>query len=230
MRHTLRAVCIVFVLLCFSVTSVPQQPTSNPSDDYLSWTAEQANDLGKRWRVNGRVGGALDLRVIHTEHSYNYKLRATLMAPEVIRATARLEQLRMRLTDAQTRELIAEAEKTPGLVVLVEIDPQEGSGVIPLDWRSALRPKGAKEESSLTIPGVNTPALRHVKALAGVARRDYAYDVFWVVFPLKDQQGNPIWDTPPDNIELLVGIYNKEGRVSWPVSEQLRQHLINSKR
>jgi len=230
MRHNSRAVCIVFVLLCFSVTSVPQQPTSNPSDDYLSWTAEQANDLGKRWRVNGRVGGALDLRVIHTEHSYNYKLRATLMAPEVIRATARLEQLRMRLTDAQTRELIAEAEKTPGLVVLVEIDPQEGSGVIPLEWRSALRPKGAKEDSPLTIPGINTPALRHVKALAGVARRDYAYDVFWVVFPLKDQQGNPIWDTPPDTIELLVGIYNKEGRVSWPVSEQLRQHLINSKR
>jgi hypothetical protein len=231
MRHTSRIVCIVFVLLSFSVSSLPQQPTSNArDDDYLSWTADQANDVGKRWRVNGRVGGALDLRVIHTEHAYNYKLRATLMAPEVIRATARLEQLRMRLTDAQTRELIAEAEKTEGLVVLVEIDPQEGSGVIPLEWRSALRPKGAKEDSSLTIPGINTPALRQVKALAGVARRDYAYDVFWVVFPLKDQQGKPIWEAPPDAMELLVGIYNKEGRVSWPVSEQLRQHLINSKR
>lgn len=230
MRHTSRPVCIVLVLLCFSVTSIPQQPTSNAGDDYLSWTANQANDIGKRWRANGRVGGALDLRVIHTEHAYNYKLRATLMAPEVIRATARLEQLRMRLTDAQTRALITEAEKTQGLVVLIEIDPQEGSGVIPLDWRSALRPKGAKEDSLLTIPGINTPALRHVKALAGVARRDYAYDAFWVVFPLKDEQGKPIWDTPPDAIELVVGIYNKEGRVTWPVSEQLREHLINSKR
>jgi hypothetical protein len=229
MRHTLRAVCIVFVLLCCTVTSIPQQPTSNSRDDYLSWTAQQANDIGKRWRVNGRAGGALDLRVIHTEHAYNYKLRATLMAPEVIRATARLEQLRMRLTDVQTRELVAEAERTEGLVVLVEIDPQEGSGVVPLEWRSALRPKGTKEDSSLTIPGVNTPGLRHVKAFAGVARRDYAYDSFWVVFPLKDQQGKSLWETPPDAIELLVGIYNKEGRVSWPVSEQLRQHLINSK-
>ncbi len=229
MRRTSQVVCMSFVVLCCSVTSIAQQPASNAREDYLSWTAEQANDIGKRWRVNGRAGGALDLRVIHTEHSYNYKLRATLMAPEVIRATARLEQLRMRLTDAQTRELIAEAEKTDGLVVMVEIDPQEGSGVIPLDWRSALRPKGAREVSSLSIPGINTPALRQVKALAGVARRDYAYDVFWIVFPLRDQHGKPVWETPPDAIELLVGIYNKEGRVSWPVSEPLRQHLISSR-
>jgi hypothetical protein len=228
MRHASRAVCIVFVLLCCTATSIPQQPTTNARDDYLSWTAQQANDIGKQWRVNGRAGGALDLRVIHTEHAYNYKLRATLMAPEVIRATARLEQLRMRLTDTQARELVAEAEKTEGLVVLVEIDPQEGSGVIPLEWRSVLRPKGTKDDSSLTIPGINTPALRRVKAFAGVARRDYAYDNFWLVFPLKDQQGKSIWETPPDAIELLVGIYNKEGRVSWPVSEQLRQ-LLKSK-
>lgn len=227
MRHTSRAVRIVLLILSCSVTSMPQQPTNNAAEDYLSWTAKQANDIGKRWRVNGRAGGAFDLRVVHTEHAYNYKLRATLMAPEVVRATARLEQLRLRLSDGQTRELIAEAERTEGLVVLVEIDPQEGSGVVPLDWRSSLRPKGAREDSSLTIPGINTPALRHVKALAGVARRDYAYDVFWVVFPLKDQQGKPIWETPPDAIELLVGIYNKEGRVSWPVSEPLRQHLVN---
>ncbi len=116
MHHTSRAVCIIFVLLCCTVTSIPQQPTSNARDDYLSWTAARANDIGKQWRVNGRAGGALDLRVIHTEHAYNYKLRATLMTPEVIRATARLEQLRMRLTDAQTRELVAEAEKTEGLL------------------------------------------------------------------------------------------------------------------
>ena len=227
---TSRTAQIIFLALCCSVTTIAQQATTNAKEEYLSWTAEQANDIGKRWRVSGRAGGALDLRVIHTEHAYNYKLRATLMAPEVIQATARLEQLRMRLTDAQTRELVAEAEETAGLVVLIEIDPQEGSGVVPLDWRSSLRPKGAKEDSSLVIAGVNTPALRHIKALAGVARRDYAYDVFWVVFPMKDQQGKPIWEPSPDGIELLVGIYNKEGRVSWPVSEPLRQRLIDSKR
>jgi len=108
---------------------VTQQATPT-SDEYLTWTAEQAVNIGKGGRVSGRVGGVFDLRVIHTEHSYNYKLRATLMTPEVIRATARLEQLRLHLTDEQTRLLVKEAEQVNGLVALVEIDAREGSGVI----------------------------------------------------------------------------------------------------
>jgi len=44
-------------------------------------------------RANGRVGGWFDARVVHTEHSYNYKLRATWLTPEVIRASARMIQL-----------------------------------------------------------------------------------------------------------------------------------------
>src|SRR3989442_7079610 len=71
------------------ITIAPQSRIAD--DEYLTWSAEQAVNIGKSWRVNGRVGGAFDLRVIHTEHSYNYKLRATLMAPELILATARLE-------------------------------------------------------------------------------------------------------------------------------------------
>jgi hypothetical protein len=228
MRHTAQAVLTIILFAVWSFTTFAQQLATPSQEDYLSWTAEQAIEIGKKWRVNGRVGGALDLRLIHTEHSYNYKLRATLITPEVVRATARLEQLRLRLTEAQTRELVMEAEKTAGLVVLVEIDPREGSGVIPLDWRSTLRPKGVKEDSPLVVAGTSVPALRHVKALAGVARRDYAYDIFWVVFPMRDQQGKLIWETPPDTIELLVGIYNKEGRVTWPVTDPLRQRLISS--
>lgn len=69
------------------------------------------------------------------------------------------------------------------------------------------------------------PALRQVKALAGVSRRDYAYDIFWVVFPMTNKDGKLIWENLPDSIELLVGIYNKEGRVTWPVTESLRQRL-----
>ncbi len=111
------------------VRTVTQQATPT-SDEYLTWTAEQAVNIGKGGRVSGRVGGVFDLRVIHTEHSYNYKLRATLMTPEVIRATARLEQLRLHLTDEQTRLLVKEAEQVNGLVALVEIDAREGSGVI----------------------------------------------------------------------------------------------------
>lgn len=199
-------------------------------EQYLSWTADQANNVGKSWRVNGRVGSAFDLRVIHTEHSYNYKLRATLMTPEVIRATARLEQLRLRLTDEQTRELVREAESSGGLVALVEIDAREGSGVIPLDWRSSLRPKGANEDSPSVIGGTSVPSLRQVKALAGVSRRDYAYDIFWIVFPMSNTNGKLTWENLPDTIELVVGIYNKEGRVTWPVTEPLRQRFNSLKK
>jgi len=229
MIHTSPVCSFLFGLFvaCCSIQSFAQstQPTTPNTEDYLSWTAAQANNIGKSWRVNGRVGGVLDLRVLHTEHSYNYKLRATLMTPEVVRAAARLEQLRLRLTDNQTRELVAEAEMTPGLVALVEIDAREGSGVIPLDWRSSLRPKGDNEDSPSVIGGTSTPALRAVKALAGVSRRDYAYDIFWVVFPMTNNDGSLIWTSLPNSIELVVGIYNKEGRVTWPMTQPLRQRL-----
>jgi hypothetical protein len=206
-------------------TEKPRPQITPTSDEYLTWTADQCVNTGKGWRVNGRVGGAFDLRVIHTEHSYNYKLRATLMTPEVIRATARLEQLRLHLTDEQTRALVEEAGQGNTLVALVEIDAREGSGVIPLDWRSSLRPGGEKSESPSSISGTSMPALRNIKALSGVARRDYAYDIFWVVFPMTDQKGGTIWESVPNSLELVVGIYNKEGRVTWPVSDPLRQRL-----
>ena len=131
----------------------------------------------------------------------------------------------MHLTDEQTRALVEEAEQGNSLVALVEIDAREGSGVIPLDWRSSLQPSGAKSDSPSTIGGTSTPALRNIKALSGVARRDYAYDIFWVVFPMTDQKGKLIWESVPNSIELVVGIYNKEGRVTWPVSDSLRQRL-----
>lgn len=201
------------------------QQSESATEDYLSWTADQALSIGKSWRVKGTVGGAFDLRVIHTEHSYNYELRGTLMTPEVIRATARLEQLRSHLTNEQTRALVEEAERGNSLVALVEIDGREGSGVVPLDWRAALKPEGAKDGSPSIISGTNTPSLRHVKALSGVSRRDYSYDIFWVVFPLTDQKENPFWEVVPTHIQLIVGIYNKEGHVTWTVSEPLRQRI-----
>jgi hypothetical protein len=233
MQHTSRAgflLSLSFVLLISNYSAQSSQPVSPNQEDYLSWSGDQANNIGKSGRVNGRVGGAFDLRVIHTEHSYNYKLRATLMTPEVVRATARLEQLRLRLTDDETRELVREAEGIDGLVTLVEIDAREGSGVIPLDWRSSLRPKGINENSPSVINGTSTPALRQVKALAGVSRRDYAYDIFWIVVPMTNKDGSLIWAELPQYIELVVGIHNKEGHVTWPMTEPLRQRLNSLKR
>lgn len=100
--------------------------------------------------------------------------------------------------------------------------------MIPLDWQATLRPKGAKDDSPLAIGGTSTPALRQVKALTRVGLRDYAYDVFWVVFRMRDKQGKLIWETPPDEIELVVDINDLRGRVSWRVSDSLRQRLLTS--
>ncbi|HEV2859932.1 MAG TPA: hypothetical protein VGX48_02875 [Pyrinomonadaceae bacterium] len=219
MRTLIRFTLLAALSLLASVSPHAQEQP----EAYLSWGAEEAVEIGKAWRANGRVGGAFDMRVIHTEHAYNYKLRATLMTPEAIRAAARLEQLRLRLTDEQTRALVAEADAPSQLVAMVELDAREGSGVIPLDWRAALRPKGAG--AAREVAGVNTPKLRHVKALAGVARRDYAYEVFWLVFPLASADGGPSLPPSTDAVELVVGIYNKEGRVSWRLPDSLRRRL-----
>ena len=218
----LKPFCIVWfcALICLEGDwAWPQQ------DAYLSWTSDQATRIGKSMRADGRVGGRFDFRVIHTERSYNYKLRATWLTPEVIRATARLEQLRLHLSDEQTKALVAEAEAAAQTVVLVEIDPREGSGVIPLDWRAILQPKGLTVGLPGAMIGVSTPRLKTVKALAGVVQRDYSYDIFWVVFPLLDDKGSPAFSDSVREVELLVGIYDKEGKVNWPIPDSVRQRM-----
>ena len=217
----------LILLLSLSFTTIAQHTTPpSQKEDYLSWTSRQAFHIGRKWRVAGRVGWGPDFKI--TSGTLFYDVRATLMTPEAIRAAARLEQLRSHLTDAETHELVSEAEKTAGLVALIEINPREGSGIIPLDWHTTLQPKGAKEDSPLAIAGTPMPELRRVKAFATVAPRDYAYDVFWIVFPMRDPQGKLIWETPPDAIELVVDIRDKRGRVSWRVDDSLRQRLISS--
>jgi hypothetical protein len=183
---------------------------SAQGDAYLSWSAAQAESVGRQAYKQGRVGGIFDMRMLKTERSYNYKLAATLLTPAVIRATARLAQLRSRLTDDDTRALVAEAETAGGMVVMVEIDPREGSGVIPNDWQAFIQPKGRPGDA---VAGVSTPRLRDVKALAGVLRRNYDYDRFWVVFPGGDA---PYLQAGVTEVELVVRIHDKEGRVNWP--------------
>ena len=187
---------------------------------FLEWTRTQAEAIGRSMRVDGRVGGAFDLRVIRTERSYNYKLRATLMTSDVIRATARLLQLARGLSNDEAAGLVAEAEAAGDLVVMLEIDPREGSGVIPPDMVVLLRPKDGDERSA--IRGRVTPALRDVRALGGTLRRDYAYEQVWVVFPLSEERADALAGARVENLEVVVRIYDKEGRVSWPIPDSLR--------
>ena len=211
---------VLAFMLALTVTNVRSQ---TQQEAYLSWTDQQAEKIGRSTRLDGRAGGRFDLRVIHTEQAYNYKLRATWLTPEVIRATARFEQLRTRLSDDQTRELGAEAEAAGQTVILVEIDPREGSGVIPLDWRAVLQAKGWQSGMPGSVRGTSTPQLKNTKALAGVVRRDYSYDIFWVVFPLIDDKGMPVFSDSTREVELVVVINNKEGTVTWPVPDSIRQ-------
>jgi hypothetical protein len=215
---------VLFGFICFVGMSNAQSAASE-NEEYLSWTMAQAENIGRAMRQSGKVGSSWDGRLLDTDRAINYKLRATLLTPEVIRACARLEQLRNRLTDEQTRKLVKEAEESGDIIVMVELDPNEGSGVIPLDWRVFLQSPGARADSGGAVAGIKSPQLRNMKVLSGVFQRDYDYDVFWVVFPVVDEKGNALFAADVSRLELLVGIYKKEGRVIWNIPESIRQKI-----
>ena len=129
-NFTLKHVLLILLPL---VITLPESLTKAHQEEYLSWTGKQSEQIGKSMRVSGRVGSILGARGLSTERALNYKLRATWLSPEVIRATARLEQLRLRLSEDQVTGLVTEADVPEFTVILVELDPNEGSGVIPLD-------------------------------------------------------------------------------------------------
>lgn len=64
-----------------------------------------------------------------------------------------------------------------------------------------------------------------MKVFRGVAKRDYEYDVFWVIFPLVDKNKRPILNDAVNSFELMVGIYKKEGKITWPISPSLRARI-----
>jgi hypothetical protein len=64
-----------------------------------------------------------------------------------------------------------------------------------------------------------------VRALQPIAQRNYDYDRYWVVFPLKTESGAPLFGPGDTTAELLVRIYNREGAVSWPIHGDIRARL-----
>jgi hypothetical protein len=221
--HSLQRRSIRSCVLAVVASSLIAALSASAQQDPLLLDAKAARELALSTRVNGQVGGSFDFRVTGTDRSYNYKLRATWLTSDVIGATARLLQLNQHLSDEQTQALVAEAERAGDTVILVEIHPREGSGIIPNDWSAFLRPRGAADNQ--TVTGTNTPKLRDLRALAGAAPRDYAYDVFWVVFPLRTSNEIPLFRPEDREAELVVQIYNKAGRVHWPIPESIRQRM-----
>ena len=199
-------------------------------DAYLRWNAKEAKSIASAHRKKGRIGKGFDFRITGTDRSYNYKLRATWLTPDVIRATARLRQLSMGLSNDETCQLAAEAEAVADTVFLIEIDPREGSGVIPREWTAMLSPRSVSGQSPRRVTGVSNPGLRKVPALSGAHKRDYAYDVFWIVFPLRLPDGHPLFTPEDSEAELTVRIYNKVEQVHWPIPDSVRDKPDADKR
>lgn len=195
------------------------------NEDWLSWSVQRADGVGKAARVQGRVGGIFDTRILSTNTSYNYKLAATWMSPEVIRASARKAQLTDGLSTEETKLLVAEAEIAAQTVVMVEVDPREGSGVIPNDWIAMLHPVSAQGQVGPGVRGHLDQKLREIRALTGTAKRNYDYDRFWLVFPLQREGAIDLVGSDTIQLELVVRISGKEGRVRWPVSAAARAML-----
>lgn len=206
------------------VVALAATMTFAQDEDYLRWTAERASQVAERAYSDGKVGSrkllfwtGWDSRLLKTNRAQNYKLRATWFTPDAVRASARWAQLKSRLSDDETRQLVVEAEDAGGTVVVVDIDPNEGSGVIPPDWETFLRPKDAPYESGRYVRGTPVDALRKVRALQTIRQRNYDYDRFWVVFPLVTAKGEPLFGPDDAQAELIVRIYDREGSVLWSV-------------
>jgi hypothetical protein len=179
-----------------------------------SMSEKQANQMMLSMRVNGQVGGSLDFRVRSTDRSYNYKLRATWITPDVALAAARVLMLAKGFSQAQAQEVIEAASAPDSWLVLVELDPREGSGVIPRDWTARF---GLRDSESRQALGQEVVAQGIWRSFLSAFPRDYSYDVFLMRFPRNDPGGAGLLQPGDAEAELLVRIYSKGGRVRWKI-------------
>ena len=204
---------------------LPPTMSQAPADAFLGWSRGDAADLVAAMRRVDRVGSRMTVRGLKTDRAINYKMRATWLTPDVIRATARALQLDERLAPDEARRLVAEADAAADTVFFVELDPHEGSGVIPLDWIALLQPRGLPAGEAGAVRGTVSPKLRDVRALNGLFKRDYAYDAFWVAFTLTPAERTALFGPQVTDVELVVNIRGQEGVVSWPVPGSVRTKL-----
>jgi len=198
---------LLFMAACVSLAAQDAAPV------FLRWNAAQCETVGRSTYAKGTIKGRRT--ILATERSHSYKLRATWFTPEVIRANARLVQLRDGLSDEETIELVRSAETIGGIVVMLEFDPNEGSGVVPRGWSALLR-----VNQQGPIAGRQSPELRNVKVFQGTHKRNYDYDRFWVLFPLKGTSEAVRIASP--TIQVTVQIEGKEETISWTVPASLR--------
>ncbi len=189
-------------------------------EDFLKWNAKHAKSVALAGRVTGQAGKSLDFRITATDRSYNFKLRATWLTQSTIRALARLDQLAKGLSDAETQKAVMSALAADEVVFQVEIDPREGSGIIPNDWVALLGPRREAAAPQRAVRGISNPKLRDYPALAVVAPRDYSYELFWLVFPKTGEDGQPLFASTDREAELAVRIHGKVGKLKFPIPDE----------
>lgn len=184
---------------------------------YKSLSEKQARNLISSARVSGRVGGAFDLRITSTDRSFNYKLRATWITQDVASALARVLVAAKGVPEDRALSTLRDLGDN-WYYFFLELDPREGSGVIPKDWVARFGPQAQPNRAMVgeILPETGTWSL-----LVSAFPRDYAYDTF-LVRVAKETGDHRTLEATDSEAELTVGIYNKVGRVHWPVAKDLR--------
>jgi len=190
--------------------------TAAEAPPFLQWSPEQARKALLAHRRSGHAGKSLDLRVTSTHRAFRYKVRATLWTPEALQGAVRLLQLRDRMPDAETIQMLAELEALPFHVLTIEIDPDEGSGVIPMSETRFFLQRRGDPEASVRPAEAREVEARDVFRKAG--KRDYAYDLFVVAFPRLLREGEPLLTEPAGELELVVDIAGKSEILSFPAA------------
>lgn len=96
-RQTRMLVPFIFLYSTIVVLPVLSRATGVTQDrSYLGRSEKQSIEIGKRMRQSGRVAG--ERSIFNTDRAHGYKIGATWMAPEVIRATVRLEQIHSKVS------------------------------------------------------------------------------------------------------------------------------------
>jgi len=196
-----------------------------PPEAYLSWSEKQAEAVILAVMVKGRIAGTRQ-GVLNTDAPQKYDVRAIWMTPEVVRASTRLIQLAERLSEQETQALVKEAEAAGVLVVLIEVDPDEGSGVVPINWDAFLQARGAPPVA--VVRGFENRRLQELRVLHNVVPRNYKYDRFWMVFPTQTKAGNPVFSAADREAELTVRIRGRETTLRWAIPDSIRQRLAAS--
>jgi hypothetical protein len=198
-------------------TAAPDARIPGPvTAPFLRWSEADARRVVQGARQTGTAGSRLwDGRVKDTHRSSRYKVRAILWTPRALRAAARLVQLRERLSNAETLALLAAVESRPLHVASIEIDPIEGSGVLPHDeTRFFLQRPG---DESASVRAVEATDITGLPLFHKFEKRDWAYELLVTAFPRALESGEPLAAAGAAALELVVEIGGKGEHLSFPL-------------